>query len=203
MVDNIIIAVDDSPEEAYRLFFETCADSIREKAVEVGVEHHRIGSTNLNAEYINETIQRINNTFAFSAFSHGTNTALVCGANEYISITENNYHFDSSLFYSFACLCGNNLKDELVRNGVGCFWGYQTDVNFCPEIPEFVDCATIGLKSLLDGDTLKVARETTNICYDAAIAELYVTPNSFVQMALLNANRDALVIVGEETFSLN
>ena len=67
MVDNIIIAVDDSPEEAYRLFFETCADSIREKAVEVGVEHHRIGSTNLNAEYINETIQRINNTFAFSA----------------------------------------------------------------------------------------------------------------------------------------
>jgi len=202
MVDNIIIAVDDSPEEAYRIFFESCADSIRQKAVEAGVTHHRIGSANLNAEFINETIQGINNTFAFSAFSHGTNTALVCGTNEYISTTENNYHFEASLFYSFACLCGNDLKEELVRNRVGCFWGYHSEVNFCPEISEFVDCATIGLRTLLNGENLTMAKEATNTCYDDAIANLYATPSNFVQVALLNANRESLVIIGDETFSL-
>lgn len=202
MVDNIIIAVDDSPEEAYRIFFESCADSIRQKAVEAGVTHHRIGSANLNADFINETIQGINNTFAFSAFSHGTNRALICGTNEYISTTENNYHFESALFYSFACLCGNELKDELVRNRVGCFWGYQSEVNFCPEIPEFVDCATIGLKSFFNGENLREAKDATNTCYDTAISNLYATSSGFVQVALLNANRESMIIVGDETFSL-
>ena len=47
-----------------------------------------------------------------------------------------------------------------------------------------------------------MAKEATNTCYDTAITNLYGTPSGFVQVALLNANRESMIIVGDETFSL-
>lgn len=201
MIEDILIAYNDSQEEESKHFFETCADVVRQKAVDIGLNYHNIDSVKLNNSEIETKVNTLNSTFILSAFSHGSKSALYNHElEEYISTQTNNYIFSGNIVYTFACECGCDLKEDLERKGVASFWGYTKKVKIRPYDDNFIICATEGLIALLDGNTLEESKNRMIDKYDEAISSLY--QDSFLQAAFLLENKESLVIYGNEDLNI-
>lgn len=202
MIEDIVIAYNDSQEEESKHFFETCADVVRQKAVDKGLNYHNIDSTKLKNSEIETKVNSLKSTFILSAFSHGSKTALHNHElEEYISTQTNNYIFHGNIVYTFACECGCDLKEDLERKGVASFWGYTQKVNIRPYDDSFISCATEGLVSLLDGNTLEESKNKMISKYDESINSLY--KESFLQAAFLLENKESLVVYGDKDLDIS
>ena len=85
-------------------------------------------------------------------------------------------------------------------NGLHFFVGYNSTFNVRGERKPFIDTAMSGLKSLLNGDTLKVAKEKMIATYDQQIADLDITdPMAAVELV---HNKEALVFDGKDNLQL-
>ena len=201
MIEDIIITYNDSPNEESKHFFETCADIIRQKAVDAGINYHNIDNSKLNNPEIENKINTFNSTFILSAFSHGSKTALHNHElEEYISTQTNNYIFSGNIVYTFACECGCDLKEDLERKGVASFWGYTKKVKIRPYDDRFITCATEGLVALLEGNTLEESKNRMIDKYDKAINSLY--QESFLQAAFLLENKESFVVYGNDGLNI-
>ena len=202
MIEDIIIAYNDSKEEESRHFFESCADIIRGKAVASGLKYHNINSNNLKNSEIETKISSLNSGFIFSAFSHGSKTALHNHeSDEYISTQTNNYIFSGNIIYTFACECGCDLKEDLEQKGVASFWGYTKKINICPYVDEFIICATEGLVNFIDGNTLEFSYNRMIEQYNESINSLY--KESFLQAAFLLENKESLIVSGDKNMTIS
>lgn len=190
MNSPIYIACDNEDKELGR-FFLSCHDKIREIAVAQGLDYKSLMSTNLTKDNINKYTSEADE-YVFSAFSHGTNDSLLCGKDAYIGTNDNVKNFYSSVFYTFACYTANGIGQELKDTYVIGYFGYNDSAWVVLGYEDiFVECATKGLVSYIEGKTLKEAETDLIAEYDKYIKTAKVNPI----YAYLLKNKQALVTI--------
>ena len=58
MVEDVLIAYNDSSAETSRRFFQDCADRVRQKTCEKGLNHQMIDATELTVGHIEKRLSR-------------------------------------------------------------------------------------------------------------------------------------------------
>lgn len=97
--------------------------------------------------------------FCFVAYSHGSRNAVICTGEAYVKANENTHLFNNSLFYSNACLCGRELKVDLIQNGCKAFIGSKDEIKVLLLDPN--------LSAKLDNYALMVFIETDKTIHEA------------------------------------
>lgn len=193
-MNNPIFIAYDNEDSALGHFFESCHDKIREVSIKNGFDFESLPSLYLSKEQINQRTSKAEE-YIFSAFSHGTDTALQCGENFYISKDENVKNFYNSIFYTFACLTANGIGKEFSEAYVLGYFGYNDSAWVVPAYENiFVECATKGLTAYIEGKSLKEAGADMIAAYDKHILNAPVNPI----FASLLKNKQALVILINE-----
>lgn len=105
--------------------------------------------------------------------AHGDERSIANEKNKDIVSTDtDNSIYNNKLLYAISCSCAKQLKGSLMENGLKSFWGYQNKLNFWPGYPIYVKCAVSGMVSLIEGKTIKEAKEDMLAQYDSSIVEL-------------------------------
>ncbi|WP_290874656.1 hypothetical protein, partial [Flavobacterium sp.] len=127
---------------------------------------------------------------------HGRKNCLLNSNTPYVSTTVNNTCFQRSFFYTFSCSSGDELGDNLVKNGCLCFIGYNRVISiWSTYLNPFVVCANHGLKLFYNGiNTSQILTEMKNQ-YNMEIDSVY--PKNYLISSILRENRDALILHGE------
>jgi len=143
--------------------------------------------------------------FLFINYSHGNEEQLLQNGNEeYLSLTTNIECLKNAFIYCYACKAGKTLGKEMCNNGALCFIGYNADViiqEYFNAKDAFVDCATHGLSTFINGATTKQVYTSIKEKYTECIDEFYL--NDMPTASLFMINRDALCIHGNENLTMN
>ena len=181
----------DNEDKVLGHFFLSCHDKIREVAVAKGFVYESLTSINLTKDNINKYTSDADE-FVFSAFSHGTDNSLLCGKNIYIETNDNVKNFYSSVFYTFACDTANGIGQEFEDTYVIGYFGYKDSAWVVPGYEDiFVECATKGLVSYIEGKTLKEAETDLIAEYDKCLRDAKLNP----VYGFLLKNKQALVTI--------
>lgn len=199
-MNNIVYIAYDNADDRLGHFFQSCHDEIREAAVKNNIDYRPFTSDILTKENINLHTSNAEE-YIFSAFSHGTDSSLLCGNNPYIEADDNVKNFYSSIFYTFACNTANGIGKEFLSAYVLGYFGYSSDAWVVPSKEDiFVKCAVKGLKSYIEGKTLKEAKVDMIAEYDKYLSNAKVSP----VYAFLLKNKQALVtIINDENKVIN
>ena len=199
MNSPIYIACDNEDAKLGR-FFQLCFDTIREAAVDNGFEYKSFLTAELRKDIINQHMTEAEE-YVFSAFSHGNDNALLCGTENYVEAGDNVKNFYSSVFYTFACETANGIGKEFSEAYVLGYFGYNKPawVVYAQE-GLFVECATKGLVSYIEGMTLKQCAEEMVATYDRSLKNAQMTP----AYAMLLKNKQSLVtLINSEDKTIN
>lgn len=191
---NTIIVVDQADQQLGD-FFQLCINDLNIFFNGTHIQPIILNSGNLNDLSVKLTTQPLN-TFVFSAYSHGRKNCLLNSNTPYVSTTVNNTCFQRSFFYTFSCSSGDELGDNLVKNGCLCFIGYNRVISiWSTYLNPFVVCANHGLKLFYNGiNTSQILTEMKNQ-YNMEIDSVY--PKNYLISSILRENRDALILHGE------
>lgn len=201
MNNPIYIACDNEDAELGR-FFQSCFDTIREVAVANGLEYRPFLTAELTKDVINRYTSEAEE-YVFSAFSHGNDNALLCLCrNEnYVEARDNVKNFYSSVFYTFSCETANGIGKEFREAYVLGYFGYKKPALVVLAQEEmFVECATKGLVSYLEGKTLKQCAYDMMAAYDKNLENAPVNP---VYAALLKNKQSLVMIINRENKTIN
>jgi hypothetical protein len=199
MNNPIFIACDNEDAKLGR-FFQSCFDTVREAAVANSVAYKSLMTAELTKDVINQHTAKADE-YVFSAFSHGDDNALLCGKERYVEADDNVKNFYSSVFYTFACLTANGIGKEFREAYVQGYFGYKRPawVVYAQE-EMFVECATKGLVSYIEGKTLKQCAEDLIATYNSRLEKAKMTP----AYAYLLKNKQSLVtIINSEDKTIN
>lgn len=152
---------------------------------------------------IQNQINKINsNKFIFIVYSHGNESALISNGKAFIS-TANSNLFANSFFYSVSCLVGKDLGADLIKQGCLAFIGYKDEFQICRnDYSVTAECAHIGIKMFLDGETIRTAYDRMRSFYTHKLTKL-VRFNDFINASSLRENRDNLVLIGNENLKID
>ena len=135
--------------------------------------------------------------------NHGDAQSIAGSDGDLISINTDNSLFRGKLFYAISCSCAKKLKDALIALGLRSFWGYDNELKIWSGYPQYARSCLAGMMSLMDGKTVKEAREDMLARYDADIAELEALyPDNLFLSAILLDNRESLIVYGEDELRL-
>ena len=181
-------------------FFQSCFDTIREVAVANGLEYKSFMTAELTKDMINQHTSNAEE-YVFSAFSHGNDSALLCGDEHYVESGDNVKNFYNSVFYTFACKTANGIGKEFREAYVLGYFGYNKPAWVVYGQREmFVECATKGLVSYIEGKTLKQCAEDLIAAYDHSLKQARVNP----AYGWLLRNKQSLVtIINSEEKTIN
>ena len=192
----IFIACDNEDKNLGR-FFESCFEKVREAAVTNGFEYEVLMTPNLSKGTINLHTSEAEE-YVFSAFSHGCDTALLCGEENYIEAGDNVKNFYSSVFYTFSCQTANGIGKEFREAYVLGYFGYSQPVWVVPYYMDiFVECATRGY---LEGKTLKECEGDLIAEYDKHISRAKINP---IYANLLKNKQSLVTIINNEDKTIN
>ena len=184
-------------------FFQACADHV--KAFVKSDERFNLTEI-LSADIAQNTVVNTlsdlrGNRFIFLAYSHGSENALLYDNKQqtYITASKDNHLFANSLFYTWACSCGQVLGPETINHGCKAFFGYNGLV-FASASPHyikgFVEVANSGLIALMEGDTIGQAYQKMRSQHNLYIDEVY--SQDYMLASLHRSNRDSLVMLGAD-----
>jgi len=183
---KVLIAYNNDASENNHLFFETCADEVKQCCLDNNIVFTPICPPNLDEQHICQQID--GNSICFLA-SHGDCDGVYNENGEpVVSVRTNNYNFSGKMFYSVACNCAQKLMPELKRLGLTVFVGYNDEFRFLESDPAFYETALDGLKCILTGRTIPEARESMFAEYTKRISE---SDSKQTKMLLLH-NREHL-----------
>ena len=199
MNNPIFIACDNEDAKLGR-FFQSCHDTVREVAVIKGFDYKSFMTADLTKDVINQHTSEADE-YVFSAFSHGNDDALVCGKEHYVEAGDNVKNFYSSVFYTFACETANGIGKEFSEAYVLGYFGYKRPAWVVYAYEDmFMECATKGLVSYLEGKTLKQCAEDLIAAYNNSLKKAKMTP----AYGLLLRNKQSLVtIINSEDKTIN
>jgi len=196
---NTILAIDDQ-DEILGGFYSECLQDLE------NFENDKITLTSIRSNALNEAniVLRVpaNGKFLFLAYSHGSeNELLASGIIPYISDTINTTLFRQSFFYTCSCSTGKRLGQSLIDNECSSYIGYKEkfqvwDYNRKP----FVECANHGYKLFIQGESVDVIITKMKEKYNEHISNYN---NDFFGAAILLANKNALVALGDLTHSID
>lgn len=198
MIDDIIISYNNDYTEENKWFFESCADETKQIAMDSNISFKTITPPELTAEEVERHVASCHGGFIFSAYMHGHKKGIVNERNENVVSDEiNSDLFGGNVFYTFSCQCGNQLQEELSNKELALFWGYKSDTNILLR-EECVECAVEGLKQFLAGKSVEEAKK--------AMTEKYIENHykiGGIQGALLLENKDNMIVVGNDSLTIN
>lgn len=143
--------------------------------------------------------------FLYVNFSHGSEDKLLQnGTYEFLSSSTNTGCAKNAFVYCYACKAGKILGKEICNNEALCFIGYCEDIiiqEFFNAKDAFVDCATCGLQSFVNGNTSKQVFDSIKEKHTKYIDEFYM--RDMLTATLFMQNRDALCIYGDLGLSVN
>lgn len=193
-MDKILIAFNNYPSDVLHDFSESCADEAKQICFDTGIKYSSVYPPDLREQ--NVINEMPNHKLCFFA-GHGDADGIYNEIKEAIvSIDTTNYNFKNKGFYSVACLCAQKLHPHLKSLDLLFFVGYNNTFNVRGELTPFINSALSGLKSFLNGDTLKVAKEKMIATYDDQISKLDKTDP--MAAVLLMQNKEALVFDGND-----
>lgn len=199
MNNPVYVAFDNADKELGH-FFLTCADLVKQATVDNGLLYKSIGADFLTKETVN-TYTREADEYVFCAFSHGTDTALLCKGKSYIEVDDNVCNFYSSVFFTFACHTAKGIGKEFNDAYVLGYFGYNNEAWVVPAYENvFVKCAISGLVSYLQGNTLKQARQYMIDEYDRQIKGAKV---NLIYSYLLKNKQALVAIINIEDKTIN
>lgn len=195
----IIIACDNEDAKLGR-FFQSCFDTIRDAVVANGFGYRSLMTGDLKKDVINQHTAEADE-YVFSAFSHGVDDALVCGTEHYVEAGDNVKNFYSSVFYTFACETANGIGKEFNDAYVLAYFGYDKPawVVYAQE-EMFVECATKGLVSYIEGKALKECVADMIATYNNNLKKAQMTP---AYAFLLNNKQSLVTIINSEEKTIN
>lgn len=199
-MNNPIFIACDNEDSKLGHFFLSCFDTVRKAAVANGVAYKSLMTAELTKDVINQHTAKADE-YVFSAFSHGDDNALLCGKERYVEADDNVKNFYSSVFYTFACLTANGIGKEFREAYVLGYFGYKRPAWVVPGLEEmFVECATKGLVSYIEGKALKECAEDLLAAYNSSLKKARMTP----AYAFLLKNKQSLVtIINSEGKTIN
>ena len=199
-MNNPIFIACDNEDMILGRFFQSCFDTIRETAVANGFGYKSFMTAELTKDVINQHTVKAEE-YVFSAFSHGDDNALLCGKERYVETDDNVKNFYSSVFYTFACLTANGIGKEFREAYVLGYFGFRRPAWVVLGQEEmFVECATKGLVSYIEGKTLKQCAEDLYAAYNSVLKKARMTP----AYAYLLKNKQSLVtIINSEDKTIN
>lgn len=150
-----------------------------------------------------QLLQHLPNCSICFIANHGDAKSIAGNNGDIVSVDTNNTLFAGKLLYAVSCSCAQKLKDKLVSDGLRSFWGYDNKLSIWYGYPQYSNSCMKGIKSLMEGKTVKEAKEEMLAEYNKGIAELETLypDNTYLAAALLD-NREALVVFGEDDLKL-
>lgn len=193
-MNKVLIAYNNDSTSELHDFLESCADEAKQNCADNNIEYTSVFPPNLNRQNVIDIMHE--HQLCFFA-GHGDAYGIYNENEEdVVSTHTTNYKFNGKGLYCIACSCAQELLPHLKSHGILFFVGYNTTFNVRGEREPFIDSAMAGLKSFLNGNKLKVAKETMISTYDKQIAALDITdPMAAVELV---HNKEALVFDGNE-----
>lgn len=198
---KFLIVYNDNTEDSAGGFFANCGEEILEET-----ENRQIDRTVLTPPSLTNTllIQHLSDCQVCVIANHGDARSIDGDNGDLVSVSTNNKAFLGKLLYAISCSCAQKLKDTLASDGLRSFWGYDNELKVWYGYPQYARSALAGLKSLMAGNKVKVAKEQMLAQYNADIAELEEQyPDRPELAATLLDNREALVVYGDDNLKLS
>ena len=193
-MDKVLIAYNNDSTTILHDFLESCADEAKQICADNGIEYSSVYPPNLSEQNVIGAMPE--HQFCFFAGHGDANGIYNEDEDAVVSIHTTNYNFKNKGFYSIACSCAQRLHPHLKAHDLRFFVGYNNTFNVRGEYEPFINSTIAGLKSFLNGDTLKVAKEKMITTYDTQIAALDITdPMAAVELV---HNKEALVFDGTD-----
>ncbi len=146
-----------------------------------------------------------NNPFLFISYTHGSESELLQNGNTpFLSTTYETESLNNSIAYCYACKAGVEFGKAICETGALCFIGYKENATiqkFFGAEDSFIECATWGIKALIEGNTTGQALSEMKEKHTECIDEFY--PKDMLTASIFMENRDALVIHGNSELTLN
>lgn len=198
---KIIIAYNNDQQDLLSGFFESCAEEIESACRLMQVETTCLTPPHLDYPSVAAIL---NDHSACVIAAHGDEKSIANEKNkDIVSMDTDNGIFNNKLLYAISCSCAKQLKGCLIENGLKSFWGYQNELNFWPGYPIYVKCAVSGMVRLIEGKTIKEAKENMLAQYDSSIGELTAMGTDPLVAAYLLDNKESLVVTGEDNLTLD
>lgn len=194
---KVLIACNNDSETVLHDFFESCADEAKQICADNGINYSSVCPPDLNEQSVVGVMP--DHHLCFIA-AHGDVDGIYNeDAKAVVSIRTTNYNFKDKGLYSVACRCAQNLHPHLKALGLRFFVGYNDTFNIRGEHEPFINSAMAGLKSLLSGDNVDIAKEKMLTAYDEQIVALDATdPMAAIELV---HNREALIFEGDNNLT--
>lgn len=194
---KVLIAYNNDSETVLHDFFESCADEAKQICADNGINYSSVCPPDLNEQSVVGVMP--DHHLCFIA-AHGDVDGIYNeDAKAVVSIHTTNYNFKDKGLYSIACRCAQNLHPHLKALGLRFFVGYNDTFNIRGEHEPFINSAMAGLKSLLSGENVDIAKEKMLTVYDEQILALDATdPMAAIELV---HNREALVFEGDNNLT--
>lgn len=191
-MDKVLIACNNDSITVLHDFLESCADEAKQICADNGIEYSSVYPPKLSEQNVIGVMPE--HQLCFFACHGDADGIYNEDEKAVVSIHTTNYNFKDKGLYSVACSCAQKLHPHLKSLELRFFVGYNDTFNVRGEREPFINSAMAGLKSFLNGDTLKVAKEKMITTYDNQIAALDKTdPMAAVELV---HNKEALVFDG-------
>ena len=198
---KFLIAYNDDPEDSAGGHFAFCGEEVL-----IETEDRHIPSVVLTPPSLTNAflVQHLSDCQVCVIANHGDARSIDGNNGDLVSVDTNNKVFSGKLLYAISCTCAKELKDSLLSEGLRSFWGYDNKLHVWYGYPQYARSALAGIKSLMDGNKVKEAREQMLAQYNTDIAELEDQfPDHPELAAALLDNREALVIYGDDDLTLS
>ena len=194
---KVLIAYNNDSETVLHDFFESCADEAKQICADNGINYSSVCPPDLNEQSVVSVMP--DHHLCFIA-AHGDVDGIYNeDAKAVVSIRTTNYNFKDKGLYSVACRCAQNLHPHLKALGLRFFVGYNDTFNIRGEHEPFINSAMAGLKSLLSGDNVDIAKGKMLTAYDEQIVALDATdPMAAIELV---HNREALIFEGDNNLT--
>jgi hypothetical protein len=206
---KFIIAYDDKDPKLGH-YFTLCKENLttflNEKGISPIIEIPTQHCTQLSIE-LEIKKHQASESFCFVAYSHGNKNSVICSGESYVKVNENTHLFNNSIFYSNACLCGRELRIDLIQNGCKVFIGSNEEVQVFlldPHLSAKLDNYAL-LLFIEDDKTIHEAYISMLNHYDYEIDRLnsFEKGLGFGKAAYLVEARDALVFEGDKALKFS
>ena len=197
---KFLIAYNNDNSDAAGGFFSYCGEEMELETEERGLDHVVLTPPNMENRHLYLCLPFCQVCFIAN---HGDAKSIAGSKGDVVSIYTDNTHFSGKLLYAVSCSCAKELKDYLIKYGLLSFWGYENELKVWYGYPQYARSCMAGIKSLMDGKTIKEAKADMLEQYNNDIAELESDfPDNPILSATLLDNREALVICGDDELRL-
>ena len=197
---KFLIAYNNDNSDAAGGHFSFCGEEMELETEERGLDRVILNPPNMGNQHLLHHLPSYQVCFIAN---HGDAKSIAGSKGDLVSTNTDNTQFSGKLLYVVSCSCAKELMDSLIKVGLLSFWGYDNELKVWYGYPQYARSCMAGIKSLMDGKTVKEAKADMLEQYNNDIEELETQyPDNPILSAILLDNREALVICGDDELRL-